>query len=141
MKKRSMDPGLGCVDTAPGLILRDIHGRSTRRDYIVAKYVEHKFARRSTPDPQKLRTAICNRDLLAVLEAFASGQDFGQPLPGPEGQVRAPAIYNLLCSPWPSPPGRAASPPPSPCGLTYWKDRGEFSSAHAQLGRNPGCVI
>ncbi|XP_004592322.2 arf-GAP with SH3 domain, ANK repeat and PH domain-containing protein 3 [Ochotona princeps] len=60
---------------------------STRRDYIVAKYVEHKFARRSTPDPQKLRTAICNRDLLAVLEAFASGQDFGQPLPGPEGQM------------------------------------------------------
>lgn len=65
-------------------------GRSSRRNYIVAKYVEHKFARRSTPEPQKLRTAICSRDLLSVLEAFANGQDFGQLLPGPDGQVRAP---------------------------------------------------
>lgn len=62
--------------------------RNTRRDYIVAKYVEHRFARRSTPEPQRLRMAICNRDLLSVLEAFANGQDFGQLLPGPEGQVR-----------------------------------------------------
>ncbi|XP_016070156.1 PREDICTED: arf-GAP with SH3 domain, ANK repeat and PH domain-containing protein 3 isoform X2 [Miniopterus natalensis] len=60
---------------------------SARRDYIVAKYVEHRFARRSTPDPQRLWMAICNQDLLFILEAFANGQDFGQPLPGPEGQV------------------------------------------------------
>ncbi|XP_037357144.1 arf-GAP with SH3 domain, ANK repeat and PH domain-containing protein 3 isoform X2 [Talpa occidentalis] len=67
---------------------------SARRDYIVAKYVEHRFARRSTPEPQRLRTAICNRDLLSVLEAFANGQDFGQPLPGPEGQVPGePALH------------------------------------------------
>uniref|UniRef100_A0ABI8A8G4 ArfGAP with SH3 domain, ankyrin repeat and PH domain 3 n=1 Tax=Felis catus TaxID=9685 RepID=A0ABI8A8G4_FELCA len=60
---------------------------SSRRDYIVAKYVEHRFARRSAPEPQRLRTAICNRDLLSVLEAFANGQDFGQLLPGPDGQL------------------------------------------------------
>lgn len=61
---------------------------SSRRNYIVAKYIEHKFARRSTPDPQKLRTAICSQDLLSVLEAFANGQDFGQLLPGtPDGQA------------------------------------------------------
>ncbi|XP_035164005.1 arf-GAP with SH3 domain, ANK repeat and PH domain-containing protein 3 isoform X2 [Callithrix jacchus] len=59
----------------------------TRRDYIVAKYVEHRFARRCTPEPQRLWTAICNRDLLLVLEAFANGQDFGQPLPGPDAQA------------------------------------------------------
>lgn len=59
---------------------------SSRRDYIVAKYVEHRFARRSAPEPQRLRTAIGNRDLLSVLEAFANGQDFGQLLPGPDGQ-------------------------------------------------------
>ncbi|XP_017390012.1 arf-GAP with SH3 domain, ANK repeat and PH domain-containing protein 3 isoform X2 [Cebus imitator] len=59
----------------------------TRRDYIVAKYVEHRFARRCTPEPQRLWTAICNRDLLSVLEAFANGQDFGQPLPGPDAQA------------------------------------------------------
>ncbi|XP_054356815.1 arf-GAP with SH3 domain, ANK repeat and PH domain-containing protein 3 isoform X2 [Pongo pygmaeus] len=60
---------------------------STRRDYIMAKYVEHRFARRCTPEPQRLWTAICNRDLLSVLEAFANGQDFGQPLPGPDAQA------------------------------------------------------
>ncbi|XP_048206444.1 arf-GAP with SH3 domain, ANK repeat and PH domain-containing protein 3 isoform X2 [Perognathus longimembris pacificus] len=66
---------------------------SARRDYIVAKYVEHRFARRSTPEPQRLWTAICNRDLLAVLEAFANGQDFAQPLPGPDGQAPELALH------------------------------------------------
>lgn len=70
-------------------------GRSLRRDYIVAKYVEHRFARRSAPEPQRLRTAICNRDLPSVLEAFANGQDFGQLLPGPEGQVRTASKGHL----------------------------------------------
>ncbi|XP_031234950.1 arf-GAP with SH3 domain, ANK repeat and PH domain-containing protein 3 isoform X2 [Mastomys coucha] len=68
---------------------------SSRRNYIVAKYVEHKFARRSTPDPQKLRTAICSRDLLSVLEAFANGQDFGQLLPGPDGQAPGELALHL----------------------------------------------
>lgn len=72
-----------------------VFGRSGRRDYIVAKYVEHRFARRSTPEPQRLWTAICNRDLLLVLEAFANGQDFRQPLSGPEGQVRTPSKGHL----------------------------------------------
>ncbi|KAK2496362.1 hypothetical protein MC885_001763 [Smutsia gigantea] len=68
---------------------------STRRDYIVAKYVEHRFVRRSTPEPQRLWTAICNRDLLSVLEAFANGHDFGQPLPGPEGQAPGELALHL----------------------------------------------
>uniref|UniRef100_A0A8C0L6X8 ArfGAP with SH3 domain, ankyrin repeat and PH domain 3 n=1 Tax=Canis lupus dingo TaxID=286419 RepID=A0A8C0L6X8_CANLU len=68
---------------------------NTRRDYIVAKYVEHRFARRSTPEPQRLRMAICNRDLLSVLEAFANGQDFGQLLPGPEGQAPGELALHL----------------------------------------------
>ncbi|XP_008571115.1 PREDICTED: LOW QUALITY PROTEIN: arf-GAP with SH3 domain, ANK repeat and PH domain-containing protein 3 [Galeopterus variegatus] len=68
---------------------------STRRDYIVAKYVEHRFARQSPSDPQRLRTAICNRDFLSVLEAFASGQDFGQPLPGPDGQAPGELALHL----------------------------------------------
>ncbi|KAB1268311.1 Arf-GAP with SH3 domain; ANK repeat and PH domain-containing protein 3 [Camelus dromedarius] len=68
---------------------------NARKDYIVAKYVEHRFARRSTPEPQKLWTAICNRDLLSVLEAFANGQDFGQPLPGPEGQAPGELALHL----------------------------------------------
>ncbi|XP_036888736.1 arf-GAP with SH3 domain, ANK repeat and PH domain-containing protein 3 isoform X2 [Sturnira hondurensis] len=66
-----------------------------RRDYIVAKYVEHRFARRSTPEPQRLQMAICNRDLLSVLEAFANGQDFGQLLLGPEGQAPGELALHL----------------------------------------------
>ncbi|KAL2773209.1 arf-GAP with SH3 domain, ANK repeat and PH domain-containing protein 3 isoform b, partial [Daubentonia madagascariensis] len=68
---------------------------STRRDYIVAKYVEHRFARRSTPEPQRLWTAICNRDLLCILEAFANGQDFGQLLPGPDTQAPGELALHL----------------------------------------------
>uniref|UniRef100_A0A4X2MAB4 ArfGAP with SH3 domain, ankyrin repeat and PH domain 3 n=1 Tax=Vombatus ursinus TaxID=29139 RepID=A0A4X2MAB4_VOMUR len=60
---------------------------STRRNYIVAKYVEHRFARRGGCEPHRLWTAICNQDLPAVLEAFANGLDFGQPLPRPDGQT------------------------------------------------------
>lgn len=83
-----MGPRVSWVETALALRSPVCFGRSARRDYIVAKYVEHRFARRSTPEPQRLWMAICNRDLLSVLEAFANGQDFGQLLPGPEGQVR-----------------------------------------------------
>uniref|UniRef100_A0A8C8ZM33 Arf-GAP with SH3 domain, ANK repeat and PH domain-containing protein 3 n=1 Tax=Prolemur simus TaxID=1328070 RepID=A0A8C8ZM33_PROSS len=68
---------------------------STRREYIVAKYVEHRFARRSIPEPQRLWTAICNRDLLSILEAFANGQDFGQPLPGPDTQAPGELALHL----------------------------------------------
>ncbi|XP_007643602.1 arf-GAP with SH3 domain, ANK repeat and PH domain-containing protein 3 isoform X2 [Cricetulus griseus] len=68
---------------------------SSRRNYIVAKYVEHRFARQSTPEPQKLWTAIRNRDLLSVLEAFANGQDFGQLLPGPDGQAPGELALHL----------------------------------------------
>ncbi|OBS63590.1 hypothetical protein A6R68_07850, partial [Neotoma lepida] len=68
---------------------------SSRRNYIVAKYVEHRFARQSTPEPQRLWTAICNRDLLSVLEAFANGQDFGQLLPGPDGQAPGELALHL----------------------------------------------
>ncbi|CAK6440740.1 unnamed protein product [Pipistrellus nathusii] len=68
---------------------------SARRDYIVAKYMEHRFARRSTPEPQRLWMAICNQDLLSVLEAFANGQDFGQLLPGPEGQAPGELALHL----------------------------------------------
>ncbi|XP_055979039.1 arf-GAP with SH3 domain, ANK repeat and PH domain-containing protein 3 isoform X1 [Sorex fumeus] len=68
---------------------------STRRDFIVAKYVEHRFARRVPHDPQRVRTAICSQDLLSVLEAFANGQDFGQPLPGPDGQAPGELALHL----------------------------------------------
>ncbi|XP_074074254.1 arf-GAP with SH3 domain, ANK repeat and PH domain-containing protein 3 isoform X2 [Macrotis lagotis] len=68
---------------------------STRRNYIVAKYVEHRFARRGGFEPHRLWTAICNRDLPTVLEAFANGLDFGQPLPRPDGQISGELALHL----------------------------------------------
>ncbi|XP_044524659.1 arf-GAP with SH3 domain, ANK repeat and PH domain-containing protein 3 [Gracilinanus agilis] len=68
---------------------------STRRNYIVAKYVEHRFACRGGYEPHRLWTAICNRDLPAVLEAFANGLDFGQPLPRPDGQTSGELALHL----------------------------------------------
>ncbi|XP_073937104.1 arf-GAP with SH3 domain, ANK repeat and PH domain-containing protein 3 isoform X2 [Castor canadensis] len=68
---------------------------NARRSYIVVKYVERRFARRSTPEPHRLWTAICSRDLLSVLEAFASGQDFGQLLRGPDGQAPGELALHL----------------------------------------------
>ena len=112
-----------------------VFGRSARRDYIVAKYVEHRFARRSTPEPQRLWMAICNRDLLSVLEAFANGQDFGQLLLGPEGQVRTPPRTTY-------PPTLTYSPVPGtsyysllPTSDICWSpthQRGRWGTAQAQ---------
>ncbi|XP_043851139.1 arf-GAP with SH3 domain, ANK repeat and PH domain-containing protein 3 [Dromiciops gliroides] len=68
---------------------------STRRNYIIAKYVEHRFARRGGYEPHRLWTAICNRDLPAVLEAFANGLDFGQPVPRPDGQTSGELALHL----------------------------------------------
>lgn len=63
-------------------------GRSARREFIVAKYLEHKYARRRPHGPEMLQHAIHHQDFNALLETFANGQDFGQPLPESEGQVR-----------------------------------------------------
>ncbi|KAF3820208.1 hypothetical protein GH733_015717, partial [Mirounga leonina] len=105
---------------------------STRRDYIVAKYVEHRFARRSTPEPQKLRTAICNRDLLSVLEAFANGQDFGQLLPGPEGQASGELALHLAI--------RVASPASLPLVDFIIQNGGHLDAKAADGKSAPHCA-
>uniref|UniRef100_A0A8C5KAK1 Arf-GAP with SH3 domain, ANK repeat and PH domain-containing protein 3 n=1 Tax=Jaculus jaculus TaxID=51337 RepID=A0A8C5KAK1_JACJA len=114
---------------------------SVRRGYIVAKYVEHRFARRATPEPQKLRTAICSRDLLSVLEAFANGQDFGQLLPGPDGQAPGELALHLAI--------RVASQASLPlvdfiiqnCGhLDAKAAEGNTALHHAALHDQPECL-
>uniref|UniRef100_A0A8C2TXH0 ArfGAP with SH3 domain, ankyrin repeat and PH domain 3 n=1 Tax=Coturnix japonica TaxID=93934 RepID=A0A8C2TXH0_COTJA len=60
---------------------------SARKEFIVAKYMERRFVQRGGPsDPHRLRDAIHNRDLLALLQAFAEGHDLTKPLAIPEGQ-------------------------------------------------------
>lgn len=54
----------------------------------MAKYMERRFVQRGGPsEPHRLRDAIHNRDLLALLQAFAEGHDLAKPLASPEGQV------------------------------------------------------
>lgn len=60
---------------------------SARKEFIVAKYMERRFVQRGGPsEPHRLRDAIHNRDLLALLQAFAEGHDLAKPLASPEGQ-------------------------------------------------------
>lgn len=64
-------------------------GRATRKEYIMAKYMERRYVQKSSQDnPHGLWEAIQARDLLALLKAFAEGHDLTKPLASPEGQVR-----------------------------------------------------
>uniref|UniRef100_A0A8B9GJ18 Arf-GAP with SH3 domain, ANK repeat and PH domain-containing protein 3 n=1 Tax=Amazona collaria TaxID=241587 RepID=A0A8B9GJ18_9PSIT len=61
---------------------------AARKEYIVAKYMERRYVHKSGhEDPHRLWEAIRGRDLLALLQAFAEGQDLAKPLASPEGQV------------------------------------------------------
>lgn len=56
----------------------------------MAKYMERRYVHKSGhEDPHRLWEAIRGRDLLALLQAFAEGQDLAKPLVSPEGQVSA----------------------------------------------------
>ncbi|KAM8998645.1 arf-GAP with SH3 domain, ANK repeat and PH domain-containing protein 3 isoform 1-T1 [Ara ararauna] len=60
---------------------------AARKEYIVAKYMERRYVHKSGhEDPHRLWEAIRGRDLLALLQAFAEGQDLAKPLASPESQ-------------------------------------------------------
>ncbi|XP_069751467.1 arf-GAP with SH3 domain, ANK repeat and PH domain-containing protein 2-like isoform X2 [Narcine bancroftii] len=60
---------------------------SARKEYITAKYVEHKYTKKGIyKGGFKLFEAIRNKDLLALLQMYAEGVDFTAPLTLPDGQ-------------------------------------------------------
>uniref|UniRef100_A0A670Y653 ArfGAP with SH3 domain, ankyrin repeat and PH domain 3 n=1 Tax=Pseudonaja textilis TaxID=8673 RepID=A0A670Y653_PSETE len=69
--------------------------RNTRKEFIMAKYMERKYVRKATKeDPYRVWEAIRSRDLLALLQAFAEGHDLSKPLVSPEGQEQGePALH------------------------------------------------
>ena len=74
----------------------------------MAKYMERRFVQRGGPsEPHRLRDAIHNRDLLALLQAFAEGHDLAKPLASPEGQCQSTEIKAASNSAW----SRATSMP------------------------------
>lgn len=76
-------------------------GRTARKEYIVAKYMERRYVQKSGQDnPHGLWEAIQTRDLLALLKAFAEGHDLTKPLASPEGQVRSAPDREWLFPLW-----------------------------------------
>uniref|UniRef100_A0A4W5N1F9 ArfGAP with SH3 domain, ankyrin repeat and PH domain 1a n=1 Tax=Hucho hucho TaxID=62062 RepID=A0A4W5N1F9_9TELE len=56
---------------------------TVRKEYINAKYVDHKFARRTgkATVPEKLSEAVRSRDLLLLIQIYAEGTELMEPLP------------------------------------------------------------
>jgi Arf-GAP/SH3 domain/ANK repeat/PH domain-containing protein len=64
--------------------------RTVRKEYITAKYVDHRFSRKtcasSSAKLNELLEAIKSRDLLALIQVYAEGVELMEPLLEP-GQV------------------------------------------------------
>lgn len=68
------------------------HGetRNARKEYIVAKYAERRYVLRrdrEEGEPWRVYDAVRSRDLTALLQLYAQGEDLAKPLAQPEGQV------------------------------------------------------
>uniref|UniRef100_A0A3P9A4K1 ArfGAP with SH3 domain, ankyrin repeat and PH domain 3 n=1 Tax=Esox lucius TaxID=8010 RepID=A0A3P9A4K1_ESOLU len=62
---------------------------NARKEYIVAKYAERRYVLRrdrEDGDPWRVSHAVKNRDLTALLQLYAQGEDLAKPLVLPEGQ-------------------------------------------------------
>ncbi|XP_072836362.2 arf-GAP with SH3 domain, ANK repeat and PH domain-containing protein 3 [Pogona vitticeps] len=69
---------------------------NARKEFIMAKYMERKYVHRAGRDePCYLWEAIQNRDLLALLQAFAEGHDLSKPLISPDGQEQGERALHL----------------------------------------------
>lgn len=71
------------------LQMRSLHSpsahRTARKEFIMCKYVEGQFARRSGDSPatmrRSLQEAVHRRDIFALLRLYAEKMDLSQPLP------------------------------------------------------------
>lgn len=56
-----------------------LFSRQMRKDYIIAKYTEKRFARRLCPDAtsrqELLYEAVRNRDVLSLIQVYSEGVD------------------------------------------------------------------
>ncbi|XP_048831418.1 arf-GAP with SH3 domain, ANK repeat and PH domain-containing protein 3 isoform X1 [Brienomyrus brachyistius] len=58
---------------------------SAKKEYIMAKYVERRYVQRKEDDsPHRVYDAVITRDLLALLQLYAEGEDLAKPAPIPE---------------------------------------------------------
>lgn len=63
-----------------------------RKDYIIAKYTEKRFAQRLCADTasrlQLLYEAVRNKDILSLIQVYAEGVDLMEASPQPNEHVR-----------------------------------------------------
>lgn len=67
--------------------------RNARKDYITAKYIERKYARKKHVDNAAKLHSLCEavktRDIFGLLQAYADGVDLTEKIPLANGHVRA----------------------------------------------------
>uniref|UniRef100_A0A8C7SIV9 ArfGAP with SH3 domain, ankyrin repeat and PH domain 3 n=1 Tax=Oncorhynchus mykiss TaxID=8022 RepID=A0A8C7SIV9_ONCMY len=70
---------------------------NARKEYIVAKYVDRRYVLhrdREDGEPWRVYDAVRSRDLTALLQLYAQGEDLAKPLALPEGQhLRETALH------------------------------------------------
>ncbi|KAG7254684.1 hypothetical protein CRUP_030908, partial [Coryphaenoides rupestris] len=68
---------------------------NARKEYIVAKYAERRYVvRREDADPCRAYAAVRGRDLPALIQLYAEGEDLAKPLKLPDGQdTRETALH------------------------------------------------
>lgn len=75
---------------------------TVRKEYITAKYVDHRFSRKtcasSSAKLNELLEAIKSRDLLALIQVYAEGVELMEPLLEP-GQELGRQLFTLLSGP------------------------------------------
>lgn len=66
--------------------------RNARKDYITAKYIERKYARKKHGDNSAKLHSLCEavktRDIFGLLQAYADGVDLTEKIPLANGHVR-----------------------------------------------------
>lgn len=95
--------------------------RIARKDYITAKYMERRYARRKHADTAAKLHSLCEavktRDIFGLLQAYADGVDLTEKIPLANGHVRGAAKDGKFGAGQ----GRcAASTPITPLGRKGW---------------------
>lgn len=93
--------------------------RIARKDYITAKYMERRYARKKHADTSAKLHSLCEavktRDIFGLLQAYADGVDLTEKIPLANGHVRG-AAKDGKCGVG---QGRCAASY-SPCPITPW---------------------
>lgn len=66
--------------------------RQTRKDFITAKYIDKRFAKKKYPDAMSRLHTLCEavkaRDIFLLIQVYAEGVDLMEPIPLANGHVR-----------------------------------------------------